>query len=306
MSLAILCPGQGGQHPAMFTRVLDRPQAAAVLTAAAHVLGDDPLRLAAQPRRYDNAIAQPLVCAAALAHWQALRENLPTPVAVLGYSVGELAAHAVAGSFDAATCLSLAGERARLMDRASPVDAGLIAVTGLNLRAIETLCERHGAAIAIVNGEDHAVLGGPLAALHAAGADAQARGANVRALPVSVPAHTHWLATAAHAFDERLRAAPLRDPRLPVLAGIDARPVLARERVVATLAAQIAQTIQWREVLAQAVERGARVFLELGPGNALARMIGAGFDACQARSIEDFKTLDGVSDWVASACARAA
>lgn len=306
MSLAIVCCGQGGQHPAMFARVSDHPAAAAVLAAAAQVLGGDPQQLAAQPRRYDNAIAQPLVCAAALAHWQALRRDLPTPVMVLGYSVGELAAHAVAESFDPSTCLGLAAERARLMDRASPAEAGLIAVTGLNLRAIEALCERHGAAIAIVNGEDHVVLGGLLGALHAASADAQARGANVRVLPVSVPAHTPWLAAAAQGFSDGLRAAALRDPRLPVLAGIDARPVLTHERVVDSLAAQIARPIRWHDVLVQAVERGARVFLELGPGNALARMIGNGFDGCQARSVEDFKTLGGVGDWVAAACARAA
>lgn len=306
MSLAIVCSGQGGQHPAMFALAHCDAAAAAVLASAADLLGEDPLRLATQPGRYDNAIAQPLVCAAALAHWKALRAHLPAPVAVLGYSVGELAAHAVADSFDAATCLSLAGERARLMDRASPGQCGLMALTGLALRSIQTLCQRHGAAVAIVNGADHAVLGGPLPALRAIEAEARERGANARWLPVSVPAHTPWLAAAAQGFDEYLRAAPLRAPRLPVLAGIDARAVATRERVIETLAAQIAQTIRWHEVLVQAVERGARVFLELGPGNALARMIEPGFDGCQARSIEDFKTLDGVRDWVAAARARAA
>ncbi|MGO1071939.1 malonate decarboxylase subunit epsilon [Lysobacter sp. CA199] len=305
MSLAILCSGQGGQHPAMFDRVRDDSAAAIVLATATQVLGNDPAQLATQPRRYDNTIAQPLVCAAALAHWQALRADLPTPAVVLGYSVGELAAHAVAESFDATTCLSLAAERARLMDRVSPERSGLLAVTGLNLQAIEALCKSHGVAIAIVNGEDHVVLGGMLAGLHTADADAQARGARTRLLPVSVPAHTPWLVAAAWDFGETLRAAAVCAPRLPVLAAIDARSATTRDRVIDTLSAQIAQPLLWHDALIQAWERGARVFLELGPGNALARMIGPEFEGCQARSVEDFKTLDGVREWVATACARA-
>lgn len=90
MSLAILCPGQGGQHAGMFARIAQLPAASEVITTAASVLGTDPIALAADPRRFDNAIAQPLVCAGTLAHWQALRAQLPTPTLVLGYSVGEL------------------------------------------------------------------------------------------------------------------------------------------------------------------------------------------------------------------------
>ncbi len=306
MSLALLCPGQGGQHAAMFARVHADPLAAPVLDAASAALGRDVRELVVQAERYANRCAQPLVCAGALAHWQALRPHLPAPRLVLGYSVGELAAHAVAGSFDDATCLALAAERARLMDAASPADAGLLAVVGLRGMAIGQLCDRHGVAVAIVNGEDHYVLGGPSAALQAVAEAAAARGARTVALPVSVPAHTHWLQAAADAFAERLRTVAVRVPATPVLAGIDGLPVTTAARVAATLAAQIAHTVQWHYALTQAVERGARVFLELGPGGALARMLRDGFPGCEARAVEDFQTLEGVAEWVAGACARAA
>lgn len=306
MSLALLCPGQGGQHAAMFARVQDDPRAAPVLAAASAALGRDVQELAAHADRYQNRCAQPLVCAGALAHWRALEPRLPAPRLALGYSVGELAAHALAGSFDDATCLALAAERARLMDEASPADAGLLAVTGLRGMAIGQLCDRHGAAVAIVNGEDHYVLGGPSAALRVLAEAATVRGARAVPLPVSVPAHTPWLRAAAHAFAERLQAAAVRAPATPVLAGVDGLPVATGARVVATLAAQIAHTVRWHHVLAQAVERGARVFLELGPGRALARMTRDGFPGCEARAVEDFRTLEGVAEWVAGACARAA
>ncbi|KQQ73052.1 malonate decarboxylase subunit epsilon [Xanthomonas sp. Leaf131] len=306
MTFAVLCPGQGGQHAGMFARVADAPAAANVLATATELLGASVQTLAADPGRYANAIAQPLVCAGTLAQWQVLREQLPTPLLVLGYSVGELAAHAVAGSMDIDTCLQLAATRARLMDAASPDNAGLMAVVGLPLRALETLCQTHGAALAIINGDDHAVLGGPHAALQALGNAAQAQGARITLLPVRVPAHTPWLRAAANAFAIALKNAEITAPKLRVLAGIDARAVTTQALVIDTLAAQIAQTVRWYDVLVQAAERGARVFLELGPGSALARMAREGLPDCEARSVDEFNSTQGVVEWVNAACERAA
>ncbi|MBD8643269.1 malonate decarboxylase subunit epsilon [Stenotrophomonas sp. CFBP 13724] len=305
MSLAILCPGQGGQHPDMFCRVQADPDATALLAAAAVLLGEAPTEAANRPSRFDNAIAQPLVCAGALTHWLALKACLPVPTVVAGYSAGELAAHAVAGSYDAATCLQLAVRRAACMDAASPADAGLLAVLGLERGSIEALCAARGVSVAIVNGDDHVVLGGLRADLLAVQANAEQRGARCVALPVSVPAHTALLAAAATAFAQVLDDTPLHVPRLPLLAGLDGRRVATPEQVRNTLAGQIACTVQWQGVMQQAVERGARVFLELGPGNALSRLARELHPQLQARSVEDFHTLEGVVEWVETACARA-
>ncbi|WP_261996713.1 malonate decarboxylase subunit epsilon [Stenotrophomonas sp. Ste96] len=305
MSLVLLCPGQGGQHPGMFARVGDDARAQPILAQASEVLGTPVEALAADEHRFRNALAQPLVCAAALAHWAALRDRLPTITAVAGYSAGELAAHAIAGSFDSTACLQLAARRAALMDAASPADAGLIAVIGLAADEIALLCAEHAVHLAIVNGPDHVVLGGLRSALEAAAAAAVRHGARTVSLPVDVPAHTPLLAPAAQAFEAALGETALQPPRLRLLAGIDGSSVVDVARVVHTLAAQIARTVQWQQVLAQAVERGGKVFLELGPGSALGRRVRELHPQLQARSVEDFRTLEGVREWVDAACARA-
>lgn len=305
MSLVLLCPGQGGQHPAMFDRVRGQATAQPVLQQLAAVLGAPAQDIAAGAERFRNVRAQPLVCGGALAHWLALRDTLPRPLAVAGYSAGELAAHAVAGSFSATQCLSLAVQRARLMDAASPGDAGLLAVLGLDRRTVDALCIAHGLAVAIVNGPDHVVLGGRRPALQALQAQATQSGARCVPLPVDVPAHTALLHEAAVQFSRVLAGERLQAPTLPLLAGIDGRRVGSAAAVVATLGAQIEQTVHWQDVIAQAVERGGRVFLELGPGSALARRVLDLQPRLQARSVDDFQTLQGVVDWVAAACARA-
>jgi len=298
MSLALLCPGQGAQHAAMFDRARAHPAARAVIEAASAVLARDAIETAAAAERFDNAQAQPLMCAATLAQWQALREALPTPLLVAGYSIGELAAHAIAGSIDTTDCLQLSAQRARLMDRASPPDAGLQAVLGLTRPPLQTLCAAHGVHIAIANGNDHFIVGGRTAGLRALAEEARKQHAQIRVLPVQVPAHTPLLAEAAIAFADVLADAAVSPPQRPVLAGIDARVVRDGDRVRRSLAAQLAQTIEWAQVMQQAFERGARVFLQLGPGMALARMVAAAYPCCQVRAVEEFQHLDGAAAWV--------
>ncbi|AWH48779.1 malonate decarboxylase subunit epsilon [Stenotrophomonas sp. SAU14A_NAIMI4_5] len=304
MSLALLCPGQGAQHAAMFDRVRELPAARDVLASASAVLGRDAFAAAADETRFDNALAQPLLCAATLAHWHGLREALPAPLLVAGYSIGELAAHAIAGSVDASTCLGLAAQRAQLMDAASPADAGMQAVLGLERHTLQPLCDAHGAHVAIANGRDHFIVGGTQASLQALADAARAQGAEIRPLPVLVPAHTPLLHAAVAPFAAALDGSPLQAPRLPLLAGIDARPVRDRAAAVHTLSAQLAQTIEWAQVMRQAFERGARVFLQLGPGNALARMIAPSYPCCEVRAVEEFQSLDGAAEWVRSALER--
>lgn len=299
MSLALLCPGQGGQHSAMFDLVAGHEHADAVLDLARRVLPAAPRDLVTGGADiYCNHIAQPLVCAAILARWEALRDTLPAPAMVLGYSVGELAAHAIAGTFDSATCLRLAARRAELMDAASPAGSGLVAVLGLNQERIKILCAAHGTAIAIANGPAHVVLGGSGTALEAVAQAAAAQGARTQRLRVCVPAHTPLLTDAAAAFADELARTPLRSPAIPVLAGIDGRAVLSAADAAATLAAQIARTVDWRQCLTQARERGATVLLELGPGSALARIARELYPDCAVRSLDEFRSLDGARAWV--------
>ncbi|MCF7752131.1 malonate decarboxylase subunit epsilon [Bacillus subtilis subsp. subtilis] len=304
MSLALLCPGQGAQHPAMFEQVRALPAARAVLHATTAALGREVFAAAAAEDRFDNAVAQPLLCAASLAHWQGLRDQLPPPALVAGYSIGELAAQSIAGSFSADTCLMLAAQRARLMDAASPAEAGMQALLGLPRATVQALCAAHGAYIAIANGHDHFILGGRLSALRTLANAAVPQGGEVRVLPVHVPAHTPLLARAADGFAQVLAQAPLQAPRLQVLAGIDARPVRDRAALEHSLSAQLAQTIEWAQLLRQLFERGARVFLQLGPGTALARMVASAYPCCEVRAVEEFQHLDGAAAWVHAALGR--
>jgi [acyl-carrier-protein] S-malonyltransferase len=281
----------------MFDIVAGMPEAEAAIAAADGVLPTTARKLLAGGSDiYRNRFAQPLICAAILARWQALEHELPEPDLVLGYSVGEVAAHAVAGTFGVTDCLRLAARRAELMDDASPPGGGLIVILGMRHRQIRELCAVTRVEIAIANAAAHFVLGGPGASLDAAAEMAKSRGARVIRLNVEAPAHTAWLRSAADAFRAELAQVALHPARMPVLAGIDGHVVRDPADAAASLAAQIAQTVNWRTCIAHAIEMGVTVFFELGPGDALARIVRETFPAAEARSLDEFRTLSGAID----------
>jgi [acyl-carrier-protein] S-malonyltransferase len=302
MMYALLCPGQGAQHRGMLDLVHDHPSAQRVLRDASSSLGVDVTEwLENGESIFRNDIAQPLICSAQLATWSALRDNLPAPACIAGYSVGELASYACADALDAHQLAQLASERARLMQQAlGHADGGLVAVRGLRRSDLDRLCADRPVWPAIIRGEINAVLGGETSALHAAATDAKALGAEIRYLKVGVPAHTPLLGTAVPRFAEVLEKSAMGSPGAAVIAGVDGGPVSDRARGIMTLAQQIAHTIDWGRCMDTLHERGCRVFLELCPGSTLSALVRERFGDVEARAIDDFRSLQGAVHWVQS------
>jgi [acyl-carrier-protein] S-malonyltransferase len=284
----------------MLDLITGDPAAEEVLSQGAAAIGTHVRAWLAQPERLDvNAFAQPLLCLTELATWAALRDKVAAPLAFAGYSVGELASYACAGALDAAVLARLAQTRAALMDAASVKASGLIALRGLLRVEVNALCAGRAAWIAIANGDDAFVVGGDASVLDALAEQAGARGAQITRLKVDVASHTPLLEGAVGAFRLALEQSPLHAPDVPVVAGVDASWLTSRAKAIATLAAQLAAPIEWARCLETLYERGARVFLELGPGTALARMVREQLASdAVARSVTEFRSLDGVAAWL--------
>jgi [acyl-carrier-protein] S-malonyltransferase len=307
MTLAILCSGQGGQHREMFALTGDAPEAAHLFAHAATLLGGrDPrdfVREEPDEALHRNRAGQILCTLQPLAAASALAGVVPRGVIIAGYSVGEVAAWGVGGLFDATATLDLVVRRAEAMDAATRAGDGLIFVRGLSREEVGRLCERHGAAIAIVNPGDAFVIGGGREALRGIVGDARAmHAARIVTLPVEVASHTKRLASASAVFRETLHQASVMFPLkagVRILSGIDAAPIVSAESGLDKLAAQISHTVQWADCLQACIEAGATGFLELGPGHALSGMAAEIAPRLLARSLDDFRSLQGVRAWIA-------
>lgn len=307
MSLAILCSGQGPQHPRMFALTGDAPEAADLFTHAATLLGGrDPREIVSSDTDavlHQNRVGQILCTLQALAATAALRDACPRKFLIAGYSVGEVAAWGVAGLVEPIATLDLVARRAEIMDAASAAGDGLLFIRGLSRDTVDALCHRHHAAVAIVNPGDAYVLGGAGEALNSVAEEAQRIGAaRVVRVGVNVASHTSRLASASMEFRKVLDQTLIKRPpnmSARLFSGIDGNAVLDIPAGVDKLAAQISHTVRWAACLESCVEAEATTFLELGPGRALSQMATSAYPDIPARSFEDFRTLQGVRTWLA-------
>jgi [acyl-carrier-protein] S-malonyltransferase len=289
----------------MFDLTGDAPEASALFAHATTLLGADPrdlVRSAGWDALHENRIAQVLCALQALSAAEALGSALPSRYSVAGYSIGEVAAWGVSVLIDASETLDLVAARASAMDAVSRGDEGMLFIRGLDHATVERLCANRDAAIAIVNPGDAWVLGGRQPALEAIAAEARGLGAT-RVVPVAVgvASHTWLLAEASTAFRHTLadaRIARALRAGIRLFSGVDGAAVLDGTDSLDKLASQISHPVQWATCLEGCIEAGASAFLELGPGRALAEMAAAAYPGVSARSLDDFRSLQGVRAWL--------
>ncbi len=308
MSFAVICSGQGAQAPDLFQTF---PFSEKGLALKARILEQgclepevaDWLTHPSPPPEqiYKNHFSQPLLCLYQMMVWAELA--LPAPHLIAGYSLGELSAYGCAGALSPEDVIRLAGLRARVMDAAG--SGTLIAVTGLPVDQVREIVGQHSAHVAIVLGESHCVIGcasdqatAMIDALFAAGAT------NALLLPVSVPSHTPLLDSAVAPFRAALQPLTWQAPLSPVLAGIDASKVLTRQQMLETLPEQIHRTVRWDLVEQRLAEAGCQVVLELGPGSQLAHLLLSARRQTDARSAGEFRSAEGIGQWVGRALER--
>ena len=297
MGYAVVFSGQGMQHPAMLPWL--EPSGLLASAAARLGVGDWRDKLGDAAWLSGNRQAQVLLTACALAAWHQVARDLPPPAVVAGYSVGELAAYSAAGVFTADTALALADRRAAAMDAcAQRCPGGLLGITGWGRAQVQALCAAHGLHLAIDNGTHSAVLGGAADSLHAAALEGTAQGAHCVRLPVQVASHTPLMAAAGRTLADALQACPMSAPTLPLLAGIHADRVHDVAQARDTLSAQIHQTIRWDDCMEAIHARGVRCVLEVGPGQALARLWSQRFGGVPARSVDEFRSAGRLVAWV--------
>lgn len=301
MGLALLFPGQGAQHAQMLPWLSAQPAAAPALVALARHLGADwHDRLGNGAWLHANAVAQPLLTGVAIAAWQSIAEQLPPPAVVAGYSVGELAAFAVAGVFSAEAALALAAARARSMDDCAKVGpggpGGLVSVQGP--QALARAQAAAGLSVAIRIGPERVIVGGPVAALDAAATAWAGAGLRCHRLPIAVASHTLLMAPAAAAFAQALAACPLKPARTAVVCNVSGAASRNAAVLGAALVGQIAATVRWDDTMDCIAERGVRCVLEVGPGSTLAAMWRERHPGTPVRSMDEFRAPEGVVAWV--------
>ena len=100
-------------------------------------------------------------------------------------------------------------------------------------------------------------------------------------LPVAGAFHSPLMRPAVEGFRAELARAEFREPTVPVISCVTARPF---EDPREELAAALTSPVRWVDVLGTLHERGVRRFVETGPGSVLTGLVRKTLDDVEAQT----------------------
>jgi [acyl-carrier-protein] S-malonyltransferase len=242
---------------------------------------------------------QPAILAMSVAVWRLVQSRGIDASLAAGHSLGEYSAHVAAGTLSYADALRTVRRRGRYMQEAVPVGEGaMAAILGLDRDGVSRACAEVGAETgrvvspANLNAPGQIVIAGHTDAVALAGERAKAFGAK-RAIPlaVSAPFHCALMKPAEERLAPELRALHVADPRIPVVANVDAEPRRTSGASIEALVRQVSSPVQWEDVVKRLVAEGVTTCVELGPGSVLAGLIKKIDRSVRVFSIEDIDSF---------------
>jgi len=287
--LALIFPGQGSQHVGMGQRLAQVSKAAMdIFKRADEVLDRNLSKLcwegpAEELESTENQ--QPASFVTSIAWLEALRERWAAldrklePHVVAGHSMGEFTAAVAAESLTFEEGLLLVSERGRLMNEAGTENpGGMASILGLpeeKVREIVAEASEEGyVGLANVNCEGQSVISGYLGPLKKAMELAEkAKARKVVRLPISIGSHSPLMAKASEGMDALLKKMHIRDPKVPIVGNVNADVLTTGEAVYAELRDQLTHGVLWQKCIERMRECGADMFIEVGPGQVLTKLV---------------------------------
>ena len=224
-------------------------------------------------------ITQPAILTVSTAACRVLAEHGIQPAFVAGHSLGEYSANVAAGTMEFGDAVALVRRRGRYMQEAVPVGTGaMAAILGSDLETVTRACEEAAAGEVVspanINGPGQIVIAGAAGAVQRACERAKALGAK-RALPlaVSAPFHCALMKPAEDRLAPELRALRVSDPRVPVVANVDAEAKRDAGGAIEALVRQVSAPVQWEAVVHRLASEGVTTYVEVGPGTVLSGLV---------------------------------
>jgi [acyl-carrier-protein] S-malonyltransferase len=302
MSVAFVFPGQGSQKVGMgkaLAAACDASREAFEVADAA--LGFSLSQLCFEGPEQElqlTANTQPAILTASVAAQRALAARGLRPRWVAGHSLGEYSALVTAGALSLADAVRLVRRRGEYMQQAVPVGRGaMAAILGLELPAIEDACREAAqgqvVAPANINSPGQVVIAGHAEAVARAAEACKTRGARrTLPLPVSAPFHCALMQPAQERLAPDLERTALRDPEVPLVNNVDARPVRSADACRDGLVRQVSGAVRWQQGVERLLSEGVGTFVEVGPGTVLSGLVRKIAKRALVLNVEDPESLE--------------
>lgn len=292
----LACPGQGSQKQGFLKSWLDAlPRLDETLKSYSELVGIDLIRMGTEADDdllRNTEIAQPLIVASSIAIARNLPSGLGSFDGVVGHSVGEFAAAALAGVISDDDAIRLVTIRGRAMARASESAlTGMIAVLGGGEEEVLARAGELGLELANHNGPGQLVLAGRIELLEQFQATPPA-GARVMPLKVSGAFHTGYMASAVAELAEHAKLVAVANPKISIWSNQAGQLVSSGSEFLRLMIDQIANSVRWDACLESL--QGCSAFVELPPAGVLAGIAKRqllGTSVLALKSPEDLESL---------------
>jgi [acyl-carrier-protein] S-malonyltransferase len=305
--IALLFAGQGAQSVGMGRDLAEQfPTAAEVFHQADEILARKLSEIAWNgpiEELTKTSNCQPALFVHGLACFSVLRElagNFPIGGAA-GLSLGEITAHAAAGTFDFATGLKLVERRGELMDEAcAATKGGMAAMIGADENVVRQLAADEDVDIANINAPGQIVVSGELAKVEAAVGVAREYGIRrATLLNVAGAYHSRLMENAYEKFGVALQHITAQPPRFPVISNVTGEEVETPIEIRQTLQDQVTGTVRWMDCVERLAALGCDFFIELGPGGVLAGLLRRTRKDADVMSISDADSVRKCAEKIA-------
>ncbi|MGY1942929.1 type I polyketide synthase [Nocardia asiatica] len=219
-------------------------------------------------------LAQPSIFAMEYALAKSLADAGVRPAWVIGHSIGELTAAAVAGVFDLDDACRLVVARGRLMQRL-PDGGAMLAVQADPADVAGLLADQPQVALAAVNGPSEIVLSGAAAAISRIRDVLASRGVRTKALNVSHAFHSPLMEPMLEQFRAVARECVYRRPAVPLYSTVHGRLLGEDEAMDAAYWTEhVRATVRFGDAVQAAFAAEPSHVVEIGPRRVLTALVG--------------------------------
>jgi [acyl-carrier-protein] S-malonyltransferase len=296
--IALLFAGQGAQTVGMGHDLVEQfPTAAELFQKSDDVLGRKLSKVTWNGPIEDltkTSNCQPALFVHGLACLAILRELAGFRIGgAAGLSLGEMTAHAAAGTFDFEKGLRLVQRRGELMDEAcEKTSGGMAALIGADENVVRQLAADEDVDVANINAPGQIVISGELAKVEAAVGVAKEYGIRrATMLNVAGAYHSRLMETAYEKLGAVLQHVPMQPPSFAVISNVTGDEVKTPIEIRRTLQDQVTGTVRWLDCMERLAQLGCDLFIELGPGGVLAGLLRRTLKGVDVMSVSDVESV---------------
>lgn len=279
----LMASGQGSQKPGMGLSLLDVPEVAETFQCASDVLERDVAAIAAAEgpegalALNDTRNAQAAIATLSIGIGRALMARGVQPSVLLGFSLGQISALALARMVSLEDAFRILDARSEAMAQAATQAPGAMsALLKADAAAVAQLCEQCAQGDVLVaanyNAPGQIVISGTIAAIGRAEAAWKEQGGRFSRLATSGAFHSPLMQPAAEQFGAFLQTVQFAEPAVPLLCNTDAALVDAAS-IRQRLTDHLTHPVLFSQGVQALRKSGARAFVEVGFGGVLSGLV---------------------------------